>query len=116
MAFGDGSVVNWVPKILHPHQLIGIPLEHQHLFQIFVANAMDLLWAAINQLVYKGKRCNVRELAHRVHRLSWEHKAAWQNQLQPNQLKAWKHPPANIIKVNVDVAIIESYAGIAVIA
>lgn len=77
---------------------------------------MDLLWVAINQLVHRGKRCDVRELAHRVHRLSWEHKAGWQNQLQPDRLKTWKHPPANIIKVKVDVAIRESYAGIVVIA
>lgn len=93
MVFGDGWVADWVQKILHPHQLIGIPLEDQHLFQIFAANVMDLLWATRNQLVHRGKRCDVKELAHCVRRLSWEHKTPWQNQLQPNRLKDWKHPP-----------------------
>lgn len=43
-AFGSGSVGDWIQKILHPHQRIRIPLEEQHLFQLYTMNAIDLLW------------------------------------------------------------------------
>ncbi|KAB1222926.1 hypothetical protein CJ030_MR2G019445 [Morella rubra] len=45
-------VEDCVQIILHPHNLIGIPLEDQHLFQIFVVNGIDLVWAARNEVVH----------------------------------------------------------------
>lgn len=114
-AFGDVSVAPWVQTILHPHQSIGIPLENHHLFQLFAANAIDMVWAARNQVVHGGKRCEALVLAHRVRRLSWEHRAAWQRKLQPVRQQVWSPPPANIVKVNEDTAIRERHSVIAVI-
>lgn len=95
VVFGARTVEDWVRIILHPHQAIGIPLEDQHLFQIFAVNAIDLVWAARNQVAHGGKKSEMRELNRQVRNLSWEHRAAWQK---------------NKIKVNVDVAIRDNFA------
>lgn len=75
--FGEGSVAAWVQKILHPHQSIGIPLEEQHFFQIYAANAIDLTWAARNHVEHWGSKSDALVLVHRVLRVRREHKAAW---------------------------------------
>lgn len=46
--FGIGSVGDWVSKVIHPHQHIGIPLEEQLFFQLYAANAIDMLWHCRN--------------------------------------------------------------------
>lgn len=88
---------------------------NEDLFQIFAVNAIDMVWAARNQIVHGRKRCEALELAYRVCRLNWEHRAAWQHKLQPARLKEWLPPPEDKVKVNVDAAIRESYAVIAAI-
>lgn len=74
--FGEGSVAAWVQTILHPHQSIGIPLEEQHFFQSYAANAIDLTWAARNHVEHGGTKSTALVLAQRVLHVSREHKAA----------------------------------------
>lgn len=116
VVFGARTVEDWVRIILHPHQAIGIPLEDQHLFQIFAVNAIDLVWAARNQVAHGGKKSEMRELSRQVRNLSWEHRAAWQKKLHLTRLQTWVPPPANKIEVNVDVAITDNFAVIIAIA
>lgn len=67
-------------------QSLGIPLEGPALVQLYASNAIDLIWAARNHVVHGGLKCDALVLAHRVKRVSMEHKAAWQNKLQVPRL------------------------------
>ncbi|KAB1221445.1 hypothetical protein CJ030_MR2G013169 [Morella rubra] len=113
VAFRAGSVEDWIQHILHPHQLIGIPSEDQHLFQIFAANSIYMIWAARNRVAHGEKHSDMKEISHRVRLLSWEHKAAWRKKLQPTRVHVWQPPPQHTIKINVDVAIRDDFAAIA---
>lgn len=55
VAFEEGLVEDWIRHLLHPHHTIGIPLEDQHLFQISVANTIDMLWADRNRVAHGGQ-------------------------------------------------------------
>lgn len=116
VAFGTGSVEDWIRSILHPHQSIGIPMEDQHLFQFFAANAIDLVWAARNQIAHGGKRLTMGETARRVRLLSWEHWHAWRKKIQPSLVHVWQPPPNAKLKINVEVAVRDCFAIIAAIA
>ncbi|KAB1225191.1 hypothetical protein CJ030_MR1G016595 [Morella rubra] len=76
--FRHDSVSEWVQKVIHPHQELAIPMVDQHFFQLYVANALDLLWACRNNVVHEGRQCSMSDLAAKVRRLSGEHDwAAW---------------------------------------
>lgn len=75
--FSHNSLVEWVQHILHPHQSFGILLEEQHLFQIFVVNAMDWLWLNRSRQVRHNSKYGVVELASHARRLSLEPWEAW---------------------------------------
>lgn len=115
MAFRNDSVIGWVKKILHPHQQIGIPIEEQHLFQLFAVNAIDMTWSCRNRKEHDKQYCDALVLAARVRRLSWEHRRAWKDKLVPPAGRVWQPPPIDILKVNVDVAIHEEFAVVATI-
>lgn len=116
MEFGDGTTAAWVKIILHPHQILGIPLEDQLLFQLYAATAIDLLWAIRNQIEHGGKGCDVQEFVRRVRRIALEHGDAWRKKLGPAKVLCWTPPPADSIKRNNDVAVRESFAELAAVA
>lgn len=66
LPFNEGTICEWIQKILHPHWLIGISLEDQHHFQLFAVNAIDIVWGGRNHIVHEGKSCDMEELARRV--------------------------------------------------
>lgn len=115
MAFGNSTVGDWVHKILHPHQRIGIPLQDQHLFQLFTVNAIDLLWSCRSRVVHDGKRWEVDELAIMVRKPGLEHHSAWIRKLVPLGQQKWQSPPEHVMKINVDVAIRAEFAVVAAI-
>lgn len=115
MVFSNGSVGDWIKKILHPQQRIGIPIKAQHLFQLFGVNAIDMLWSCRNQKVHEQQNCEASVLAARVCRLSWEHRFAWKQILDPLAVQSWQPPPEDVMKVNVDEAIREEFAVMATI-
>lgn len=114
-AFGGGSDAEWVKVILHRHQAIGLPLEDQLFFQLYAVNAIDMVWAARNELEHGGRKWAVQDLVRRVRHLSGEHLGVWKKKLHPVQMVSWAPPLFNIIKINFDAAIRDSFAVVAAV-
>lgn len=67
-------------------------------------------------MLHENKRWEIDEVADRVRWLSLEHSQAWVWKLAPPLVpKKWKPPPADVIKINVDVAIRSEFAMVAAI-
>lgn len=77
VVYGMGALTEWVQAILHPHKVLGIPLEDQLYFQLYAVIAIDFLWMARNEVVHGGRKWAVQESVYRVRKLGSEHLEAW---------------------------------------
>ncbi|KAB1227261.1 hypothetical protein CJ030_MR1G029369 [Morella rubra] len=111
--FLDSPLAVWEKIILQPQLFLNIPLPEVHAFQLFASLAIDLVWFNRNLAAHGKPFADPLQLARRVQKLRLEHCAAWQPLSKAVASSVWIPLPASFCKVNVAVAIRDSFCAVA---
>ena len=107
--FNFSSMVDWIKLIISPTNLLGIPLEDSHRFQIFASVACDILWYYRNQAFHNGYIFDARNVSLHINKIALEHYQAWLS-VSTAPVEKWIPPAPNWIKINFDTAIRDSFS------
>jgi hypothetical protein len=105
-SFADLSIDCWVKAILHPHEILHIPIFEVENFQLSVVIILDAIWGARNNSVHNKVTPNFQNLVIQVQKTIDIHQQAW---TAKDLIASWNPPPIGFIKINFDVAVRPNY-------
>jgi hypothetical protein len=105
-SFADLSIGCWVKAILHPHEILHIPIFEVENFQLSVVIALDAIRGAKNNRVHNNVTPHFHNLAIQVQKSIDIHQQAW---TAKDLIASWNPPPLGFFKINFDVAVRPNY-------
>ncbi|KAB1224867.1 Tetraketide alpha-pyrone reductase 1 [Morella rubra] len=89
--FVPHPIVHWISVIIDP-ALIDIPVEERHHFQLYAANALDVVWFERNRIVHGKPPSEIPALLDKLRRITQQHVVAWRANSQYRAI-GWLPPP-----------------------
>jgi hypothetical protein len=89
-SFADLPIVFWIKAILHPNEVLHIPIFDVENFQLSMVIALDAIWCARNNRVHNNVTPNFQNLLIQIQSSIAIHQKAWTDK---DLIASWSPPP-----------------------